>query len=522
MNTTNIAVGYSSPVEVDDAHQTLHATFATGLTKKLTWRKWQLKQLWWLIDDNEDRIIAALKADLNRHPVESMAADIASLKKDILDHIKHLEEWTATTPTNAGFIGTRLFKARLRKEPLGVALIIGAWNFPFLLLLQPCIAAIAAGCCVMLKPSELSMNCEKLLAELVSEYLDPRAVRLVTGGASETGYILSKKYNHIFFTGSSKVARVIATAAAKYLTPVVLELGGQGPAIVTKSADVDFAARRIAAAKFSNAGQICLSVNHVIVEPEVVEEFFERLSHHFNKMLEGEGRSHMCRIVNDRNFGRLCDMLDSTSGCIVFGGEKNPKTRFFQPTVVRNITTEDSLMSEELFGPILPVITASLDEAIQITNSLSTPLAVYLFSRDKDVIETTLDRVLSGGVTVNNVFFHAAFGDAPFGGVGESGYGAYHGPHGIDCFTHKRTVVEPPKWIDRLMGFTYAPYRVQDIGKLAVKNNLGFRRGEGMEDQRVGKSNFGVLFAFGAVVVACGIYFRRELPVLISLLDFTS
>lgn len=512
---------YSSQAEVDEAHQRLHETFATGLTKKLTWRKWQLKQLWWLIEDNTDRIIAALKADLNRHPLESMAADISGLKKEILEHIKNLEKWTATAPIDAGRIGTRIFNARLRKEPLGVTLIIGAWNFPILLLLQPCIPAIAAGCCVLLKPSELSGHCERLLAELVPRYLDPRAVRLVSGGASETGYILTKKFNHIFFTGSSKVARIIAAAAARHLTPVVLELGGQGPAIVTKTSDVDFAARRIASAKFTNAGQICLSVNHVMVEPEVIEEFLERLAYHFMKSLEGEGKLQICRIINDRNFDRLCSLLATTSGKVVFGGKKDPKTRYLEPTVVRDITMQDSLMSEELFGPILPVITASLDEAVKITNSLPTPLALYVFGRDKEVIERTLDRTLSGGVTVNNVFFHASIGDAPFGGVGESGYGAYHGSHGIDCFSHKRAVVEPPKWMDKLMGFTYPPYRMEDVRKLSVRNKLGFKRGETMEDQKINERSYNLLLVFGVAVTAA-IFWGRELSLLQVFADIMS
>ena len=493
---------YSSQAEVDDAHETLHTTFKTGLTKKLAWRKWQLKQLWWLIDDNEDRILAALKADLNRHPIESVSADISGLKKEILEHIKNLEEWTKTTAINAGFIKTRFMNARLRKEPLGVTLIIGAWNFPFLLLLLPCISAIAAGCCVLLKPSELSAHSERLLSELVPKYLDSRAVRLVSGGAIETGYILSKKFNHIFFTGSSTVARIIAAAAAKHLTPIVLELGGQGPAIVTKSADVDFAARRIAAAKFTNAGQICLSVNHVFVEPEIVEQFLQRVAYHFGSLLEGEGKDHLCHIVNDRNFDRLRSVLDKSSGKIIYGGEKDPKSRYFEPTVVRNVTIQDSLMSEELFGPILPVITATLEEAISITNGLPTPLAIYLFVRDRNVLEKTLDQTLSGGVTVNNVFFHASIGDAPFGGVGESGYGAYHGPHGVDCFSHKRAIVEPPKWMDKLMGFTYAPYDMKHLKILAVKNSLGFKRGETMEDQKFGGSSTTWLLVLGAAVLA--------------------
>lgn len=246
-----------TPVEqFEEVYSTLFKTFRSGRTKSLSWRKWQLKQLWWMMDENEQRITNALRQDLNRHPFESYASDIYGIKIDILEHIKHVEEWASDEPLSAaGLIMGKIGKARIRKEPLGVALVIGAWNFPFLLLIQPVIAAITAGCCVLMKPSELAPASQKLLQDLVAQYLDPDAIALVTGGQSETSHYLKRKFDHIFFTGSSKVARHIASAAAKHLTPIVLELGGQGPAIVTQSADVDLAAKRIAYAKFLNAGQ---------------------------------------------------------------------------------------------------------------------------------------------------------------------------------------------------------------------------------------------------------------------------
>jgi aldehyde dehydrogenase (NAD+) len=235
-------------------------------------------------------------------------------------------------------IGT-LGKARIRKEPLGVALIIAAWNYPFLLLLQPMLGAIAAGCCVMLKPSELAEASQALLVTLVPKYLDQSAIRLVTGGPAETGKILENRFDHIFFTGSGKVAKYITAAAAKFLTPTVLELGGQGPAIVTSSANVDLAAKRIAYGKFLNAGQICLSINHVFVDPSVYDTFVDRLGFWFDKYLRNAEEGY-CRIINDRNFNRLNDMLGKTNGKITFGGKTEPKTRFFEPTVVRDVKIE--------------------------------------------------------------------------------------------------------------------------------------------------------------------------------------
>ncbi|KAH7177023.1 aldehyde dehydrogenase 3H1 [Dactylonectria macrodidyma] len=469
--------------EIDDAYATLFSTFASGRTKDLAWRRWQLKQLWWMIEDNEDQIVEALHKDLNRHIFESTATDVYGIKTDILDFLKHMDEWTSTTKIDAGIIFKHFGGARLRKDPLGVALIIGAWNFPFVLMLQPVIAAVASGCCVMMKPSELAVHSERLLYELVPKYLDPLAIRVACGGPSETTYILEKRFNHIFFTGSSKIARFVAAAAAKHLTPTVLELGGQGPCIVTKTADIELAARRITNAKFTNAGQICLSVNHVFAEPEIVDQLIERLSY-WNDQYLSNGSDQMCRIINGRNFDRLVGFLEKTNGQIVYGGKWKRSDRFIHPTIVKGVALDDALMSEELFGPILPIITSTLEDAINTIQGMPEPLAIYLFSKDKAVHEEVLDRTLSGGVTINSVLFHASLHGAPFGGVGESGYGAYHGKHGIDCFTHARAVVAPPSWFDLLTNFMYAPYTPKSLKYVRVRNTLGFKRGETLEDQR--------------------------------------
>jgi aldehyde dehydrogenase (NAD+) len=335
----------------------------------------------------------------------------------------------------------------------------------------------------LLKPSEVSQKCSELLAELVPQYLDTSAIRLVTGGPSESTYLLSLRFDQIFFTGSSKIARFITAAAAKHLTPVVLELGGQGPTIVTKTADIDLAARRITWAKFMNAGQICLSVNHVFADPEIADKLVERLGY-WNDQYLSQGNEYMCRIVNDRNFERLTDLLDRSNGKSVYGGQRIPAERYIAPTVVDHVTLDDSLLSEELFGPILPVVRMSAKDAVNAINSMPSPLALYIFSGDKHQTDWIIDSTISGGVTVNNVMIHAAVPNAPFGGVGEAGYGAYHGPHGIDCFSHRRVVVQPPKWLDKLMGFTYPPYSMKSLKWLVVKNSLGFKRGETLEDQR--------------------------------------
>ncbi|KAL4861006.1 hypothetical protein BDV12DRAFT_180848 [Aspergillus spectabilis] len=491
--------GFSTPDEINRDHECLKSTFASGRTKDLAWRRWQLKQLWWLVADNEEALISALKKDLNRHPFESTAADISGVKKEILDHLRHLDEWTSTKPVDgAGFLFNTLGGARLRKQPLGVTLIIGPWNFPLLLILQPLVAAIGAGCCAMLKPSELSENCTILLQDLVPRYLDQSAIRVVTGGPQETSHILALRFDHIFFTGSSKVARFITAAAAKHLTPVVLELGGQGPCIVTKSANINLAARRITSAKFTNAGQICLSVNHVFVEPEVAEELVGRMRY-WNAQYLSQGNEGMSRIINERNYDRLADMLERTNGTVVDGGRRDRAGRYIEPTIVDGVTLDDALMADEIFGPILPIIRASPQEAVQIINSMPSPLALYIFAKDKALTDWIIENTLTGGVTVNNVFFHANVPNAPFGGVGEAGYGFYHGPYGIDCFSHKRTIVQPPSWIDKLMAFTYPPYDVKYVKWLTVKNSIGFKRGETLEDQRQRKGSLGKGLVYCAV-----------------------
>ncbi|KAI9150872.1 Aldehyde dehydrogenase, dimeric NADP-preferring [Paramyrothecium foliicola] len=465
-------------------HHRLTLTFSTGKTKDIRWRKWQLKQLWWLLEDNEQAIANALQGDLSRHETEALSNEVAPLKKDILEHLRKMEEWAADEPiAEAGFIMGRLGKARVRKEPLGVALIIGAWNFPFLLTLQPVIAAISAGCTVLIKPSELSVASQNLMTKLVARYLDPEAVQVVTGGPQETTELLKLKFNHVFFTGSTKVAKYVAASAAKHLTPTVLELGGQGPAIVGQSADCELAAKRIAYVKFLNAGQICLSVNHVFVDPSIHDLFVERLIH-WTREFAGQGKTQMCKIVNERNHGRLQELVERSKGTIhhIQCAGKTDAT-FMSPVVATEVQLTDSLLSEELFGPICPVVKATVAEAVWATNQGPHPLAIYIFSKDRAEIDNVLNSTISGGVTVNDTLLHIAVPGAPFGGVGDSGHGYYHGKHGFMAFTHQRTVLELPTWLEVLLASRYPPFTSAIQDKALFKPSVSFRRGETLQDQ---------------------------------------
>ena len=340
---------YTTPEQLENAYTTLHKTFKTGKTKSLAWRKWQLKQMFWMVADNEEAVAKALKTDLNRHEFESYYADIEGMKKDILNTLAHVEEWAADEIPDAGFLFGTLGSARIRKEPLGVALIIGTWNFPFILTLSPLVAAIAAGCCAMVKPAETVVATQDLLAGLIPKYLDQEAIRVVTGGPKEATMILERRFDHIFYTGSTKIAKFIAAAAAKHLTPTVLELGGQAPCIVTPSADIDTAAKRIVFSKYLNNGQICLAANHVFVDPSIHDKFVERAIYWLGQYLKDGGDDDAVRVVNEQNYDRLVGLLKQTEGKIVYGGKTDREDKYIQQTLVTNVTMQGKPLCSMIF-----------------------------------------------------------------------------------------------------------------------------------------------------------------------------
>ncbi len=445
------------------AVDTVTKTFKSNVTKPLEWRITQLRKAWWMFEDNKERIVDALKKDLNKHRQEALPIDVVGIQGAILEALKHIKAWNAdsrparTNPLNL------LGGARIRREPKGVALIISAWNYPFMELFEPLVAALAAGCTTILKPSELAPASQELIQRIVPQYLDQDAVRVVTAGPKEMDHLLAQKFDHIFFTGSTVVGKIIYARAAPNLTTVTLELGGRGPAIVTANANVDLAAKRIANVKFLNSGQVCVGVNHVFVDPKVKAPFLKALAKYFDQYLGGRSGSpanpgYVTNIVNDRHYNRLEGLLEKTSGNIIYGGDRDPASRYFSPTVVDNVTTDDSLLSEELFGPILPILDATLDEAITYTAAHDHPLSIYGFTNSSAEQRAILDRTSSGGVTFNDGLLHMAMKDAPFGGVGGSGTGAYHGIYGFQEFTHLRTVASIPGWMDAMLSFRYPPY----------------------------------------------------------------
>jgi aldehyde dehydrogenase (NAD+) len=353
-------------------------------------------------------------------------------------------------------------RAFVQPEPLGVALVIAPWNYPIQLLVEPIAAAVAAGNCVVGKPSELAPACSAALARLFPHYVDSDAVTIVEGGVDETTALLAQRWDHIFFTGSTAVGRVVAEAAAKHLTPTTLELGGKSPTYVHTSANLDVAARRIAWGKFLNAGQTCIAPDYVLVDREIRDALVDRLAAQINEFYGSDPQqsSSYGRIVNVRHVDRLATLLadGAGAGTIVHGGRVERTDRFVSPTIMVDPALDSRVMNEEIFGPILPVLAVDGPEAATaFISARPKPLALYVFAEDGDQVDALLQRTTSGGVCVNQTLMHLLPPDLPFGGVGASGMGAYHGKTGFDAFSHHKSVLRKPTRPD--LKVLYPPYR---------------------------------------------------------------
>ncbi|KAJ5180020.1 hypothetical protein N7492_003230 [Penicillium capsulatum] len=499
-------MGFTTVAEFDQAYQSVHKAFATGTTRNKEWRRHQLKRTWWMVEENKERIADALYADLHRHRQESYISDCSVVQNDILNTLKKLDEWTKDEKPSrwdpVNFLGGTV----VRMEPKGVVLIIGAWNFPITLSLQPLVAAIAAGCALILKPSDLVPAVQDLLIELIPQYLDHDAIRCVSAGGQEMPYILEQRYDHIFYTGSARIGKVVHAAAAKHLTPTTLELGGLAPAIVTPAANIDLSAKRIASVKFTNAGQICVSINHILVDPIVKEALISNLIRYFDIFTEGKKQpEYSTHIVNERSFDRLDNLLRQTSGQILYGGHRDRSTRFFGPTIV-SVKPDDILLSEELFGPILPIVEADLTTAIALINGSDRPLAIYPFTDLEAEKQRVLNETRSGGLTFNDGILQTLAMDSPFGGTGSSGHGAYHGPYGVREFSHLRTFCNGfPTWMELIMNARYPPYTLKKARMLAPQIKPPFDR----DGKDVGMSSW-TKVALGTGALALSIAVLRD------------
>lgn len=440
---------------IPDLVARLRRTFATNLTRSMEWRIDRLRALRRLLEEREAEALAALRADLGKPALEGYAGEVAFVKQDIDHVIKHLAGWMkpekVATPL-ANFPAS----STIRREPLGVVLIIAPWNYPLQLALGPLVGAIAAGNCVVVKPSEVSTHTSALLTRWLSD-LAVDAVAVVEGGVDVTTTLLEQRWDHIFFTGSTPVGKVVMQAAAKHLTPVTLELGGKSPCIVDKDVDLAVAARRICWGKFWNAGQTCVAPDYILVDRSIERPLLDHLRATLVEFFGDDPRrsDDYARIVNERHHRRLVGLLGQ--GEVAIGGTHDEKERYLAPTVLREVPADAKVLQEEIFGPILPIIPVSgVREAIDHVNARPKPLALYVFSNDKGVQEQVLSETSSGGACVNDTMAHLTVPDLPFGGVGESGMGAYHGKSSFETFSHRKSVLSKSCWVD--VKLRYPPY----------------------------------------------------------------
>jgi aldehyde dehydrogenase (NAD+) len=428
--------------------------FMTGVTKPLPFRLDALSSLQSALRVNEQKINDALKTDLNKCPFEAYMTETGSILAEIRFHFKHLRRWmrirTVATP-----LWNFHAKSFVMAEPYGVALIISPWNYPIQLSLDPLLGAISAGNCVVLKPSAYAPATSHALAQIIAETYPPEYITVVEGGRQENSTLLDQKFDYIFFTGSTEVGRVVMAAAAKNLIPVTLELGGKSPVIVDKTANLKLTARRVAFGKVANAGQTCVEPDYMFIHEDVKDAFIKEYKAALNGFFPDGNMSDMPVIINDKHFNRLTKLIMGEN--VVLGGNGDPSRRFIEPTLIDGVSKEAPIMQEEIFGPILPIMTyKSLDEAIDYINAGKKPLALYLFTSDKNVEKKVLDSTSSGGGCINDTIIHLANPHMGFGGVGDSGMGSYHGKLSFDTFTHYKSFTKKYTWID--LTTRYHPY----------------------------------------------------------------
>ncbi len=427
--------------------------FNSNISRDISFRKEQLRNLLSLLKSNEAELCEAIHTDFGKSEFETIATELEVVYKDIRKTLKHLHRWAEERriPTNLlNFPG----RSYLRSEPLGVSLIIGAWNYPYQLSLAPAVAAIAAGCTVILKPSELPARTSAIMAKLINTTFDKGFFHVIEGGVEVTTELLKQKFDKIFFTGSTRVGRIVYEAAARQLTPVTLELGGKSPAFVTHDCNLKMTVKRLIWAKFLNAGQTCIAPDYVMVDNGIKQKFLEQCVREIIKRNYSLDDQNYVQIINDANLERLSVLIDKEK--VFFGGEIDVDNRSVMPTILTEISFDDAIMKDEIFGPLLPVIGYDdLDKAIQQVRSLPRPLSCYVFSKNEESREKILNEVSFGGGGVNEAVMHITNMDLPFGGVGPSGIGKYHGEAGFREFSNIKGVLSKPTWFE--LNLKYSP-----------------------------------------------------------------
>lgn len=462
-----------------------------GRSKPLEFRLKQLKRFDEMIEENKEAWFDALRKDLRKPKLEAELCEVMFTQNEIRHAHSNLSSWMKPEHVKRGLVFAA-DECYIHREPFGLCLIIGAWNYPLQLALGPLVGAITAGNVAVVKPSELSPATSALIAKLLPQYLDPSCYAVVEGGVIETTELLALRWDHIFYTGSSVVGKIIMTAAAKHLTPVVLELGGKSPAYVDDAVDLYRVARSIVWGRFMNCGQTCVAPDYVLCKPEIKSALIELMKGVMTEFWGSDIQSHpdYCRIVNERHFDRISKLVDSEK--VVFGGKMDKKDLFIEPTIMSGVTGNDAVMQEEIFGPVLPILdVSSLEEAIEFIKSRQKPLALYCFTNNKDTRNKFVNETASGGVCVNDVISHLILETLPFGGVGNSGMGGYHGWFSFDCFSHKKSVMVKNLALERAFYMRYPPY---DESKLKVAKM--------MLAKKMGSSIFGTCCVLAVASVA--------------------
>ncbi|MFC3157799.1 aldehyde dehydrogenase [Chryseobacterium arachidis] len=428
--------------------------FKTQQTKNIRFRKMYLEKLRDVILENEHLLYEAIYQDFGKSKFDTFTTEISFVLNDIEYYLKNLKSLSKPKRVRTNLVN-QFGKSRIYSEPLGNVLVIGAWNYPYQLSLSPIVAALAAGNCCILKPSEIAENTMKVMAKIINENFPPEYVYAYEGGIEETTELLKLKFDKIFFTGSTKVGKIVYEAAAKNLTPVTLELGGKSPAIITKEANLEVAAKRIIWGKFLNAGQTCVAPDYLLIEESVQEQFLEMLRKYIQEFKYESGSEHYTKIINQKNFERLITLIDKDK--IYFGGNFNREKLFIEPTILTNIHWNDEVMQEEIFGPILPVISfTNLNVILNEILELEKPLAAYLFTDNSEEKENFLQKLSFGGGCINDVMMHLGNENLPFGGVGNSGIGNYHGKFGFETFSNQKAILERATWGEP--NIKYPPY----------------------------------------------------------------
>ncbi|WP_100010726.1 aldehyde dehydrogenase [Lentibacillus sediminis] len=434
------------------------AFFLHGNTMTYSFRKEQLQKLRDMLKNNENAVYQALKRDLNKSKQETLTTELGILYAEIDFALKHLQSWMEPAKVDAPIThkGTKNF---ILKEPYGVTLIISPWNYPLQLALAPAIGAIAAGNCVMIKPSEYAEATSHLIAEMVEQTFDPAYFTVVEGEKEETERLMEEPFDYIFFTGSTAVGKIIMQAASRHLTPVTLELGGKSPALVDSDANINLAAKRIVWGKFTNAGQTCVAPDYVYVHEKVKFKFLKAMKKHIQSFYGKEplkNRDYV-RIINEKHFSRLEEFLDN--GTVLHGGTSDQSTLMIEPTILDKVTWESPVMQEEIFGPILPVLVFSdIEDAAAIVKTKEKPLALYYFGENNKMQEQIMQFLSFGGGSINDTLYHLANPHLPFGGVGASGMGAYHGKYSFDTFSHHKSIMKQSTKFD--LPFRYPGGRI--------------------------------------------------------------